>query len=811
MKPFALLTILPTLLFVTMPVLADNKAGLIDDCRYEDDAAAQKAWRPMGGSAPAVAVTLDGRKALRLPCNFAGTTHERASWDRKVKPDLVPCQGIQFKVFCKNPAPISQFSVYFQSGGGWYSTGFFPEVAGWSTITINKASTRSEGTPAGWGNIETIRISAWRGKNEDTELLLSDLRMTGVLGVDASVAVVRGESLARGRSGEAKSADQFAESVTQNLAALGIGCSMISDLDLTAERLAKAKLVILPHNPGMPDSATDELIKFVSRGGKLLVFYCLPAKLRPVVKIEGGAHTKASHPGQFSAIRFADGALPGAPALVGQRSWNINSAKAVPGASRVLAEWLDDKGQPTGHAAVIASDNCMMMTHVLMNDDAVNKRRMLLAMVGHLEPDLWWQTTNAGIARIGQIGGCKNFDEAAALITKTAKGNRKAKAALEAARKLRNEAVALGVKEKYVEASEKAGAATQRLDEAFCMAQQPLKGEFRAFWCHSAFGVEGMEWDEAIKRLADNGFTAIVPNMLWGGVAFYDSKTLPVARDIAEKGDQITKCLAACKKYGIQIHVWKVNWNTGHRVPKEFLEKMRSEGRLQMSSKGKEEPWLCPSHPENQKLEVASMVEVARDYDVDGIHFDYIRYPDGDHCFCAGCRERFAKAAGVEIKDWPKDALGKGPLRQQWLEWRRGNITAVVKAVSEQARAAKPKIKISAAVFRNWATDRDGVGQDWKLWCDKGWLDFVCPMDYTESDRQFDSWIALQKDWVGKTPVYPGIGVSSSGSRLGADRTIGQIAITRRHDTKGFIIFNYGVTEAKDLVPMLGLGITARR
>ncbi|MCX6909539.1 MAG: family 10 glycosylhydrolase, partial [Verrucomicrobia bacterium] len=505
------------------------------------------------------------------------------------------------------------------------------------------------------------------------------------------------------------------------------------------------------------------------------------------------------------------GALSGAPELVGQRSWNITEAKPVAGASRVLAEWLDDKGQPTGHAAVVASDNCIVMTHVLLTDDIVNKRRMLLAMVGHLEPDLWWQTTNAGIARIGQIGGCKNFDEAAALITKTAKGNRKAKAALESARKLRDEAVALGVKEKYVEASEKAAAATQRLSEAFCIAQQPLRSEFRAFWCHSAFGVEGMEWDEAIKRLADNGFTAIVPNMLWGGVAFYNSKLLPVARDVAEKGDQIAKCIAACKKYGVQIHVWKVNWNTGHHVPKEFLEKMRGEGRLQMSSRGKEEPWLCPSHPENQKLEIASMVEVAHDYDVDGIHFDYIRYPDGDHCFCAGCRERFAKSAGVAIKDWPKDALGKGPLRQQWLEWRRSNITAVVKAVSEQARAVKPKIKISAAVFRNWVTDRDGVGQDWKLWCDKGWLDFVCPMDYTESDRQFDSWIALQKDWAGKVPVYPGIGVSSSGSRLGADRAIGQIAVTRRHDTKGFIIFNYGVTEAKDLVPMLGLGITAKR
>jgi uncharacterized lipoprotein YddW (UPF0748 family) len=802
-----------TLLFLVAATLAlaDGKAGLIDDGRYADDAAARKAWRPVGATAPAAAATLDGQKTLRLPCNFAGTTHERASWDRKVKLDLVPCQGIQFKVFCKNPAPISHFSVYFQSGGGWYSTGFFPETSGWSTITINKASTRSEGTPAGWGHIETIRISAWRGRNEDTEMLVSDLRMTGVLGVDASIAVVRAESLARGRSSEAKSADQFVENVTQNLTALGVGCSMLSDLDLTTEWLAKAKLVILPHNPGMPDAAADVLVKFLNAGGKLLAFYNLPSKLRPVVKIESGAHIKAKQPGDFSAIRFAPGALAGAPKLVGQRSWNITEAKPVAGASRALAEWLDDKGQPTGHAAVVASDNCIVMSHVLLGDDLINKRRMLLAMVGRLDPDIWWKTTNAGIARIGQIGGCKNFDEAAALITKTAKGNRKAKAALDAARKLCGEAVAFGMKEKYVEASDKAAAATQRLNEAFCMAQQPLKGEFRAFWCHSAFGVEGMEWDEAIKRLADNGFTAIFPNMLWGGVAFYNSKTLPVARDVAEKGDQIAKCLAACKKYGVQIHVWKVNWNTGHRVPKEFLDKMRSEGRLQMSSRGKEDPWLCPSHPENQKLEIASMVEVARDYDVDGIHFDYIRYPDGDHCFCDGCRARFAKAAGVEVKNWPKDALSGGPLRQPWLDFRRSNITAVVKAVSEQARVVKPEIKISGAVFRNWATDRDGVGQDWKLWCDKGWFDFVCPMDYTESDRQFDTWIALQKDWAGKVPVYPGIGVSSSGSRLGADRTIGQIAVTRRHDTKGFIIFNYGVAEAKDLVPMLGLGITAKR
>ncbi|MCX7824798.1 MAG: family 10 glycosylhydrolase [Verrucomicrobiae bacterium] len=803
----ALTTAVTLLLYVTV-VIADD--AVIDSCKYPDDASAQAAWQPMRGTAPVTVAKVAGRRALRMPCNFAGTTIERASWDRKVQLDLVSCEGIQFKVLCKNTAPVSGFTIYFESDGGWYSAAFHPESQGWNTVTINKAGTRSEGKPAGWGRIKTIRISAWRAQDVNTEFYITDLVKTGVLGADSLIAVVRGESATRARPDEARSVDQFAENVIDHLRALGIGCAVISDLDATAERLKPAKLVILPHNPSMPDNVADELVRFAQNGGKLLGFYSLPAKLRPVLKLDQGQHVRAARPGHFAAIRFADNALPGAPQVVGQRSWNINDTKPAAGA-RVLAEWLDDAGQPTGYAAVLASDNGIWMTHVLLDDDPVNKQRMLMAMVGQLVPDLWRQTAEAAAARIGQIADYKTYDKAAADIARMGRGDKRVTSALASARQLREAAQALCKQGRFTEVAEKAATANQKLREAYCMAQKPLKGEFRAFWCHSAFGVEGMTWDEAIKNLADNGFTAIFPNMLWGGVAFYPSKVLPVAPDVSEKGDQIAQCVAACKKYGVEIHVWKVNWNTGWRAPKEFIERMRRENRLQASSKGKEEPWLCPSHPENQKLEIASMVEVARDYDVDGIHFDYIRYPNNDHCFCNGCRERFAQATGARVPNWPKDVLNDGPLRQQWLNWRRGNITAVVKATSEQARAIKPRIKISAAVFRNWPTDRDSVGQDWKLWCDNGWLDLVCPMDYTESNTKFENFVASQKRWAGRVPLRPGIGASASRSHLTPEQVIQQIHITRRHDTKGFIIFNYGVPQAKELVPMLGLGITAKR
>jgi uncharacterized lipoprotein YddW (UPF0748 family) len=120
----------------------------------------------------------------------------------------------------------------------------------------------------------------------------------------------------------------------------------------------------------------------------------------------------------------------------------------------------------------------------------------------------------------------------------------------------------------------------------------------------------------------------------------------------------------------------------------------------------------------------------------------------------------------------------------------------------------RPGIKLSAAVFRNWDVDSALLMQDWKLWCERGYLDFVCPMDYTNNDGTYDTWVRKQKEWAGPALLCPGIGASSSHSSLSADQVIDQIDITRRHHSAGFIIFNYGQREAAELLPMLGMGIT---
>ncbi|MFO7948420.1 MAG: hypothetical protein R6V19_16580, partial [Armatimonadota bacterium] len=129
---------------------------------------------------------------------------------------------------------------------------------------------------------------------------------------------------------------------------------------------------------------------------------------------------------------------------------------------------------------------------------------------------------------------------------------------------------------------------------------------------------------------------------------------------------------------------------------------------------------------------------------------------------------------------------------------------------SRRVHAARPECKVSAAVFRNYPNCLRGVGQDWVTWAKEGYVDFLCPMDYTNSDVAFGGYVTTQLVQVdGAVPVYPGIGASSSSSTLSPDRVAGQIEIARHAGTDGFIIFNYTPTLGDTVLPSLGRGVIA--
>jgi len=72
-------------------------------------------------------------------------------------------------------------------------------------------------------------------------------------------------------------------------------------------------------------------------------------------------------------------------------------------------------------------------------------------------------------------------------------------------------------------------------------------------------------------------------------------------------------------------------------------------------------------------------------------------------------------------------------------------------------------VELSADVFGDYPVCRGTVGQDWVAWIDEGLLDFVCPMDYTESASRFEELVRAQSEFVaGRIPLVPGIGVAST-------------------------------------------------
>ncbi|NLI00154.1 MAG: family 10 glycosylhydrolase [Chthonomonadales bacterium] len=784
---------------------------VIEDAPYRDSATASAAWVPAYGSSPAQLAsekTPDGRVALRFDCNMAALS-ERACWDRAVNLDLSRHSRILFWVkLVGDASAIGHCTLYFNAGSGWYGQSFDVPEEGWQRVALDRGGFTPEDSPQGWARIQGIRVSFWKGRDRTATVLLGGMEAEA-----ASVAVVR-----NARAGDEGSL--WADRMASMLREAGVDAGTVDDVDVEQGVLQGKRIAVLPNNGRISDAEADALDEFVARGGRILACYGLPDRLASLLGLADVQWMQQARAGQFAAMRFKPGGPVGIPKVVKQASWNVTRVQAAARNARVIAEWEDSGGKATGIPAVVLSDTGAFVSHVILDDDRPAKLQMLRALLGHFDADLWPALAEKALQNAGAVGSrWKSFDEAEAGIRAAARASRKLEAVdrrLAAAERNRGRAAAAIKARRFHDALEPAAAARRDLTEAFALAQSPRAGEFRAVWCHSAYGVDGMTWDEAIANLKRNGFTAVVPNMLWGGSADYASEVLPVTERARTEGDQIEACLKACRKHGIEVHVWKVNWNLS-TAPDGFVARMRDEGRLQRSSDGTEERWLCPSHPANFELERDSMLEVARKYGVDGIHFDYIRYPDSSKCYCDGCRQRFEalQMLGSDrpfpgLRDWPRDVLRGGPLHAEYQEFRRQNITRLVKAVAEEARKIRPGIKISAAVFPNWPACRDEIGQDWGAWVRDGYLNFVCPMDYTASNREFRTRVQVQRDEVQRRiPLIPGIGASAPG--LDAVQTIEQAIIARSEGAQGFIIFNYDSRTAGEHIPLMGKGLAAAR
>ncbi|MDH7570034.1 MAG: family 10 glycosylhydrolase, partial [Armatimonadota bacterium] len=293
-----------------------------------------------------------------------------------------------------------------------------------------------------------------------------------------------------------------------------------------------------------------------------------------------------------------------------------------------------------------------------------------------------------------------------------------------------------------------------------------------------------------LKRL---GLNFVVLRSAGGTAAYYASKVQPDIQDpLAPDGDSLAEAVKHAHANGLELHAYVNNCIVQGRSSPETLARLRAAGRLQESPQGQPIDWFCPSHPENLEAIERPMLEIATRYGVDGVQYDFIRYPNSQGCFCKRCRALFEKETGKPVADWPAEVM-EGARHGDWVEFRCRRISAIVQRVSSAIRQAAPRVKISAAVFSNWPDNRDAVGQDWVRWCKEGWLDFVCPMNYTRSPAIFVERARVHREALPPGfPMVQGIGINAGTGRMEqASELAVQIALARQQGAAGFIGFAY--------------------
>jgi uncharacterized lipoprotein YddW (UPF0748 family) len=344
-------------------------------------------------------------------------------------------------------------------------------------------------------------------------------------------------------------------------------------------------------------------------------------------------------------------------------------------------------------------------------------------------------------------------------------------------------------------------------------ALKPREGEVRAVWIHT---YAPFDWDVEMKHLAEAGFNCVFVRAARGANAIYPSQILP-PDEWAEnlKHDELQKAVSAAHHYGLEFHVWMVCFHVGGAAKqngkaKKLYNQMAADDLLVRDLNGAQAPFLNPADPRNQEWELSIARELVEKYDVDGLHLDYIRYPDEPHFdFDYGevSRREFEEFFKVKVENWPTDVYS-GALKWYYENWERANINDLVQRVYRQTKQLKPQVKVSAAVWRARLHNRATIKQDWLLWANQGWLDFAVPMDYTGDDAQFRDDVSTQvSDASGKILLVAGIGAYQ---HKDASATLRQIQIARASGADGYALFDYKPEKYEALLAALKAGAQSK-
>ncbi len=287
-----------------------------------------------------------------------------------------------------------------------------------------------------------------------------------------------------------------------------------------------------------------------------------------------------------------------------------------------------------------------------------------------------------------------------------------------------------------------------------------MKNLRRRVWVYLPTVYREVGFEKAVKELKDMGFEELNLLICSSGGALFLSKVRPQTPEFKGK-DIVTPFVKMARREGFKLHAWIVTLNfpctefsSKHR--EWYVVNRLGENCIDKSPYVSNYKWLCPSRHEVKDFVADFFLEVASSFDVDGVHFDYIRLPDiilpegvrrqyrdvprkeilkpqFDYCYCHSCRMKFMDEFGVD----PLEISYEDPLYMKWFKWRADRITELVKYVYRKVKNYDSTIEVSAAVFATPSLAYKYVFQRWPEWN----LDFYDPMIYHKYYNRDVEWI----------------------------------------------------------------------
>ena len=353
--------------------------------------------------------------------------------------------------------------------------------------------------------------------------------------------------------------------------------------------------------------------------------------------------------------------------------------------------------------------------------------------------------------------------------------------------------------------------------------------EVRALWVQRASLTSPASVLSVVDMADSAGFNTLIVQVRGRGDAYYDARHEPRPPALAQQRgfDPLELLLGRAHGAGLRVHAW-VNVNLisdaeppGSRrhvvytnpewlmVPRPlaadlFQVQPRSADylrRLSEYAKARSDRveglFLSPLHRGAADHTVKVIADIASRYAVDGIHLDYIRFPNDEFDYSRAALDAFradvqAAVPDAERREYARRAQGR-PLfytemfPQRWNQFRRDRLTALLTRIRSAVKARRPGALVSAAVFPDAADATNRRFQDWTGWLASGLIDAICPMAYTTDASLFRAQIAAVEHAAGARAVWAGIGAY----QLTPAATVENIHAARQLGAEGIILFSY--------------------